>query len=509
MLVVGRGVWDGFFDSAIMTEPAHATLTRPSRFAAAELCHQAPIGVVVLTSVAVVDPDLCHSFPKCDNSAHISLLSEHLIFRLRGVGVHVGSRRGFSPAPTTPQALRMHRMSFIRQIAETPENSLQWHALTLTYRALALVDLLSMEAKHVDTSSTAALRDDARSLGDEDAIVSRVAIIAALLHTRRNDCWSEVTITLLELGELFQRSCLSGLALEVSLLALRVSAHDDALAWRAHRVAGWAQRSLGQFDEAAIHYAACIEMGQRLDSVESVFWGRNGFCLLAQDRGNLPRSEALFQRLITWTRKSNRPDLEAHARHGLGITLGLRGRLSDSLQQFEAALRTSTLSIDWGRILGNIGYTYAQLGKLEWARDVFLGLIASASEPYETFIAHINLIEVYAASGQRDEIEPIRRYLEVQPLPAAMSVDFQMTLGRAYAKLGDVVRARRCFERAEALAHRVGIGRGIIEADDALANLPHASRAGGFQNSEPKAFRPLGSREYQNTLPRLSRREQP
>jgi tetratricopeptide (TPR) repeat protein len=172
----------------------------------------------------------------------------------------------------------------------------------------------------------------------------------------------------------------------------------------------------------------------------------------------------------------------------------------------EAALHASTYSIEWGRILTNIGYTYLRLGELERARDVFLGIIATVSEPYETFMSHINLIDVYAAFDQREEIENVRRYLEARALPPAMAVDFQLTLGRAYSKLGDAESARPCFETAEALAHRVGIGRGVIEADRALAELPHSSRVDGFQSSRPTESLALDSRKHSTTPPRLSSR---
>lgn len=376
----------------------------------------------------------------------------------------------------------MHRLSFIREIAATPENSIQWQTLTLAYRLLALIDLFAVETHETDTSVVTSFLDDVRSLAEDDPIVSRLAVIAALLHARRDRRGPAVTAAILELGELLQRRCLSALAFDVAVVALRLSAQDEALAWRSHRLCGWAIRSLGQFDEAAAHYAACIEIGQRLDCVEAVFWGRNGQCLLVQERGNLPRAEALFRRLMVWTQRNSRPDLEPHARHGLAITLGLRGQLRESLRHFEAALASSA-SIEWGRIVTNIGYTHLQLGELERARDLFLGLIATVHDVYETCIAHINLIDVYAAFGQRGEVERIRSNLESQSLLPAMTVDFQMTLGRAYLTLDDAASARPCFERAELLARRIGIGRAVIEADHELERLARAAPRRELQNS--------------------------
>ncbi len=252
-----------------------------------------------------------------------------------------------------------------------------------------------------------------------------------------------------------------------------------------------------------MHYDACIEIGQRRGSTDATFWGRNGHCLLVQGRGNLPRSELLLQRLVVWAERRARPDLAAHATHGLAITVGLRGRLRESLRHLEAALSASS-SIDWGRILLNIGYTHMLLGELEQARDVFLGLIATVNDSYETSISsyksHRRLRGLWRARSCRE----FRRHLESQALLPPMTVDFQLTLGRAYSTLDDPASAKPCFERAGALAHRIGIGRAVIEADQALARLSQPRSGGGVQNRQP-VFRVAHSREYSTALPRLWR----
>jgi tetratricopeptide (TPR) repeat protein len=400
----------------------------------------------------------------------------------------------------------MHRLSFIRQIAATSENSIQWHALTLAYRSLALVDLLATGTGEADASGVETLLADARSLGEDDPVISRVVVIATLLCARRTESSTAVTIALLDLGGILRRGCQWALALDVSLVALRLSVHDESLAWQSHRLCGWTHRSLGQLGEAEIHYAACIEIGERLNCFESSFWGRNGQCLLVQDRGNLPRAEMRFRRLLEWTQSRARPDLESVARHGLAVTLGLRGRLRESLEHFETALQESP-SGEWGRILGNIGYTYFRLGELERARDVFLGIIATVNDSYETFLSHINLIEVYAAVGQPERVEHVRRYLELQPLFPALAIDFQLTLGRAYSTLGDYTHARPCFEKAEHLARQIGHGRAVIEADYALAGLLPRPRGRQSENSQPNVCQSsLDSSEDAAAWSALSRR---
>jgi len=206
-----------------------------------------------------------------------------------------------------------------------------------------------------------------------------------------------------------------------------------------------------------------------------VFWGRNGHCLLVMERGNLPQAQESYRRLADWGRRIGRADIESHARHGLGIVVALRGRLREGLEHLEAALPTST-ETERIRVLSNIAYMRFQLGEHDRARDVFLEVVRVTRDRYESNIAHVNLIAVYAAAGERDSVETHRRHLEHQRLGQPLAVDFQMTLGRAYVGLGDLASAGPCFRRASALAQRSGLGRSIIEADQELERLDQAAQ---------------------------------
>ena len=364
---------------------------------------------------------------------------------------------------------RMRYLPFVQHLAAIDEGSADWNAISLTFRALALSDARTTAS---DTAAAiSGLLTDARAVRDGDSIIEHVCEIATRLGRPHGDRRSTALSTpMVALAVTLRRRCLYDLARDTAQAALRqASVHSDD-EWRAHRECGWAEWSLGNLEQSGVHFSACIEIGQRLGTMDAVFSGRLGHCHVVKERGNLPRAETLYQRLAEWGRSIGRPDFEAHARHGLGITIGLRGRLREGLEHLESALPAAP-ETERSRILTNIAYMRLQLGEHEHASDTFLEVTRSASDRYEAHVAHVNLIEVYAAAGRPNEVEVQRRYLEEQRLPPSLAVDFYLTLGRAYVTMGDPVSAAPCFYRAAALAQRVRLGRDIIEADREIGRL--------------------------------------
>lgn len=377
-----------------------------------------------------------------------------------------------------PPVDRMHHLPFVQHLAAIDEDSDDWNGIGLALRALILVDAGATARDASIVIAADALLADAVVGDDNDSIVEAVRAIAALLGRRDLDRRSTgLSSALLALTALFRRRCLYELARDTARAALRQAPIDSDNEWLAHRECGCAEMWLGNFKPAADHYGACVELGQRLGTSDAVFWGRNGHCQLVKQRGNLPRAEAMYERLANWGRRIGRPDIEAHARHALGITIGIRGRLREGLAHVEAALPASTES-ERIRVLTNIAYMRLQLGEQEQARDTFMEVVRVAKDRYEANVAHVNLIELFGAAGNRDEVEAHRAHVEHQRLPAILAVDFQMTLGRAYVALRDSVSAASCFRRAAEVAHRARLGRDIIEADRELERLGHVAGLG-------------------------------
>jgi tetratricopeptide (TPR) repeat protein len=322
---------------------------------------------------------------------------------------------------------------------------------------------------------------------ETDALSLSIRGLARVLGDLRSGATRDdgVATAILALGDEIRNRCFFELSLDCSLTGLRWAQRGSGLDWLAHRGCAWSHRLLGNFDEAKRHYVACIRIGRETNDLEPIFWGRSGLTLVAQNRGNLPKAETMGERLAVWAARQGRADLSSHARNALGVTIGLRGRLRESLTQFELALPDAT-GEQRLRVLINAGVNHLKLGNLETARDVFLTVSRCESDLLIPLVADMNLIEVYAKLGQPDQIVLLRQRLEANSLPIELHVDFRLTLGQSYRILGDRAQAEACFRYAATLARQGGIGRGVIEAEDQLDRLAaEAKESANRAETEP------------------------
>jgi tetratricopeptide (TPR) repeat protein len=372
----------------------------------------------------------------------------------------------------------MRHLPFLQELARHSEESREWTSLALAYRALTLIDVVRDEGSNQNVrDSIASLLFDARQTATDSGIAAPVVAVGELLHDepRRDQSWDSLSQALLDLAEALRRLSRFELALDASRTALQLSAANDHVAWRAHRDCGHAERMIGRFDSAISHYSVCIQIGRTIRTPEPVFWGRRGIVSVIVERGNLPRAERFARRLVNWVCRYERPALEAVARNGFAIVLGLRGKFRESLEQFEVALPLAS-GIERDRILCNIAVAHLYLGEPERARNLHFALITHP-DSYTAWRARVNLIDVYLTLGETDNAEAECRYLEACSLPPELEIDFRMSYGRAMVALGNRDSAARCFTRAAELSHRFGYGRYLIEADRQIEMLSEARPA--------------------------------
>ncbi|MGH6873345.1 MAG: tetratricopeptide repeat protein, partial [Rhizomicrobium sp.] len=234
---------------------------------------------------------------------------------------------------------------------------------------------------------------------------------------------------------------------------MELSGGNYDLVWRAHRDCGWSLGLLGDYDSAERQYRSCIDVGEDFGAVEAQLRGRVGLTRIARVRGNLPLAERLGAELVEWAVAEGRQDLESEARHELAVTLGVRGRHAEALKQLSRAIPGPTQR-DTDRLYHDIAFAHLQMGNLAIARDIFLEFTRMSDNQHVALISRVNLIQVFAALGDRAEVESQRQTLEAEGLPNDLATDFFMTLGRAYLSLGEPEDALPCFERASAIAER-------------------------------------------------------
>jgi tetratricopeptide (TPR) repeat protein len=353
---------------------------------------------------------------------------------------------------------------------------------SLTELGEALADIAVTEHSDVPREPRGAVDDVLHALlGAGDYPVGRTGVASALSR------WTK----------LLYDAAMFHIALDVINVAIEHAADDFTISWQCHRDAAFVQRALGNFVAAEGHYGACIEIGEAVGDSEAIIRGRLGLTKLQRGRGDFPAAENALRELFHDVRLLGNAPLTSAVQQDLGVTIAMRGRFEECLAHLRAALAAAPDG-EHDTLLLDIAFARGELGDLSASRSVHEHLAMKSRLGRIRFAARVNLIQIEGVLGNRAAVERHRRDLETQRLPAIISTDFWLTLGRAYMALGELIEARPCFERALALGQQSRMGHVIIAAEDSLATLKMLTEVGaigrlGMPNYSADSGRRLGN----------------
>jgi tetratricopeptide (TPR) repeat protein len=186
--------------------------------------------------------------------------------------------------------------------------------------------------------------------------------------------------------------------------------------------------------------------------------------------GNLPAALRQAERLMARLDRHPSTRVEGVLLSVLGVIHGRAGRFEQVLRyahralepQFHFTVRLSGLHLAANALM--------DLGDYPAAQAAFELLLLSPTQAYRRW-GWLGLLDAHERLGERQSFERIYERLLDQPLLTVQRIQLFQLAGRAWARLHDVARARRAFDRAHAIARECGYGMEIIETEQDMARL--------------------------------------
>jgi tetratricopeptide (TPR) repeat protein len=191
--------------------------------------------------------------------------------------------------------------------------------------------------------------------------------------------------------------------------------------------------------------------------------------------GNLPAALRHAERLTRWLRFH--PSLRVE-----GLLLNLCAVIHGRAGHFEQVLRYSHRALEsrfhFTVRLGGLhlaANALLDLGDYLAAQAAFELLLLSPTQTFRRF-GWLGLLDVHARMGEQEAFERIFDRLNTQPLLAVQRIQLLQMMGRGWARLAQVERARAAYDHAFQLAKQCGYGFEIIETEQDLARLDNAAQ---------------------------------
>jgi tetratricopeptide (TPR) repeat protein len=176
-------------------------------------------------------------------------------------------------------------------------------------------------------------------------------------------------------------------------------------------------------------------------------------------RGNLSGAERWYREIIADATPAGLTQVEAQAQHGLGVVLGTRGQVPDSLPHLLRAFALYTDEDNRRRSLHDLGFSLARLGEIESAERAFRFLVEHDPEGREALDARVELM--HCASFRRDRLAFERWRTECDRYLPRMApnqlADYYLKLGIGIARFGRLDRAAAELNQALLIARAHGL----------------------------------------------------
>ena len=271
-------------------------------------------------------------------------------------------------------------------------------------------------------------------------------IVRAATYAHRLHQPGHIASSLLALARALHEDTRSDEATDVLDTLDRVAGTDlDApAAIAAAFLRGRVERESSRFDSADVAYeragVLALEAGDRV----KVLFSRIGRAHVLWGRGNLAEAERWYREILKDATAAGWRRAEAEAEHGLGVVLGTRGQVPDSLPHLWRAFDLYGDEEDVRlRALFDLAFSLTRLGAIDSAERAFRFVIERDPECHSALDARVELM--HCASFRRDRLAFERWRAEcVRYLPRMAPnqiADYHLKLGIGLARFGQFDRA--------------------------------------------------------------------
>lgn len=286
-------------------------------------------------------------------------------------------------------------------------------------------------------------------------------IIRAASYAHRRHQPGHIATSLLTLARSLHEATRSAEASDVLETLDRVAGTDlDASAAIATAfLRGRVERESSRFDTADAAYERAGVLALEAGDHARVLFSRIGRAHVLWGRGNLAEAERCYGGIIAEAIAAGLRRAEAEAEHGLGVVLGTRGQVPDSLPHLWRAFDLYDDEQDSLRALSDLAYSLARLGEIDSAELAFRLVIRRAGEGHGAHNARVELM--HCASFRRDRLAFERwraECLQYMPrLAPNQRADYYLKLGIGLARFGLFDRAVIELSQALQVAREHGL----------------------------------------------------
>jgi tetratricopeptide (TPR) repeat protein len=269
--------------------------------------------------------------------------------------------------------------------------------------------------------------------------------------------------------------------------------------------AGRLNRQLARWDAANSCYSAAEEAALLVGDTLSGLRGRLGRGAVHRGQGNFPLAQATAEEVLREASERQLVPAQAMAYADLGPIYYQQGLRLEALKALYNAFRLSTDTLQQMRTLGDLAIGLTEIGAFEAARIAFRIVVESNASVLVRANAHLELMDLESAAGNRVAFERCRSTAEEyrNRMSPSMLVDYYYKLGTGLRRFSQLGRARDAFTAGLKLSeeHRLNawyfkIERVLSELAEQPPHVPVPLAASELSGTQAVREMEMGLREY-------------
>jgi tetratricopeptide (TPR) repeat protein len=377
----------------------------------------------------------------------------------------------------------LSHIPFFEALARSDETSEEWREVSAGLLTLRLFDAWMLEGATVvaaDSWSLASVREAIEGIRARYSIRSLLSSVVEAMVAARTPSLNAAAPRLVAYGRALQLDSRWMLAADVfrTVLAHAHPSDEPDTVIAANMQLGRSLRIEADWHGALEAYRTAGEVAESSGDLMNMLRSRIGEANVARDRGNLPQAGAMLDETIEALKAAGLKELHALALHDRATVAHRRGDFALAVKLAYASLQGAKDPHARDRVLADLAASLYELGVRSAARDAHLILAGTAQEQYTRWRATINLLEIASIDRSEPVFEQYRRELADASLPASLSAEYHLYVGRGYRMFGRMTEARSEITKAMSIAEAHQLNQLLIEAELSLKELEGHGRTG-------------------------------